>query len=72
MNFADRYFEQKVSAWAKNERADRAQQLAVGGAADYPDYRERIGYIRALDDMLATILATEREMAATPQRQERV
>jgi len=71
VNFADRYFEQKIAHWAKTERGVRAGELAGGMAADFADYRYRAGYIAALDDLLVTLQAVEREMSAAPDRQER-
>lgn len=68
MNFADRYFAQKLETWAKARLAERTAQIASGLAADYADYRNRVGYLEALNDMLNEMQVTEREMS--PQRQE--
>ncbi|HXJ24816.1 MAG TPA: hypothetical protein VNH17_03910 [Streptosporangiaceae bacterium] len=71
MNWGDRYFEQKIRAWVAAEILDRSQQLANGLAADYADYRNRVGYLSALGDILQTMQTTERDMSAAPDRQER-
>lgn len=68
MNFADRYFADKIEAWATERSKECAAQLASGLASDYADYRNRVGYLQALDDLLAEMSAVERVMA--PQRQE--
>lgn len=68
MNITDSYFADKIERWAKSVRGERATQLATGMASDYADYRNRVGYLTALDDLLNQMQVTEREMS--PERQE--
>lgn len=68
MNITDSYFADKIERWAKSARGERATQLATGMASDYADYRNRVGYLTALDDLLNQMQVTEREMS--PERQE--
>lgn len=71
MNFGDRYFEQKIQQWAKAKISERSLELMNGMADDHANYRERVGYIAALQDLLAEMQVTEREMTARPETQER-
>ena len=68
MNFADRYFANRLESWAENRFAERSGQLAAGLAEDHADYRNRVGYLECLNDLLAEMQVAEREMS--PQRQE--
>lgn len=42
-------FEIDLRALIAEEIADKTKNLVSGTAADYADYRERLGYIRALE-----------------------
>lgn len=72
LTFGDSYFRNKLVDWVKTQRTERLVALSQGVASDFSDYTNRVGYIAALDDFLITMHATEREMNAAPDRQERM
>ena len=52
LTFADRYYQTALHERINMERASRAQHLADGLASSHEDYRERVGYLSALRDVL--------------------
>ena len=42
--------EAKLKEIIADEREETVQNLTAGGCEDYADYREVVGYIRALDE----------------------
>lgn len=49
MHPADRVFMRRLMKRIIDEQNDRVGQLASGSAADHADYRNRCGYIQALE-----------------------
>jgi hypothetical protein len=52
LTYADKYHQTQLHARINDERMARSEQLATGLAASMEDYRERIGYLTALRDVL--------------------
>lgn len=52
LTYADRYHQAQLHARINDERRARSEQLATGLASSMEDYRERIGYLAALRDVL--------------------
>lgn len=51
MDFYDNRFASQLSAAIKKRREDWASAIVAGSATSLDDYRERVGYVRALDDI---------------------
>ena len=67
LTYSDRYHRDQLVARIKDERMARTAQLGEGLASDYQDYRERIGYLNALRD----VLGWSDDIAASVNREKR-
>lgn len=45
-------FHRQLDVRVREVMDERMAALAEGGAADYPDYRHRVGYLEALRDVM--------------------
>lgn len=50
-----------LGAKLAKRRSEFAEQIALGNAEDFPDYRERVGFIRGLKEAIDLCEAVERE-----------
>jgi hypothetical protein len=58
-------FHTDVAAWLAETRAGRVGQLINGSAQDFADYRARVAYIRALDEVAAECQDIENRIMRT-------
>lgn len=54
-------FSERLLRKIDERRRALADGLSSGGASDYPDYRDRAGRIRSLDEMRPMIMETIKE-----------
>lgn len=53
MDAGSTWLHRKLEAWLCEARQEHSDYLVRGSAQDFANYRERVGYIRALDHVLA-------------------
>lgn len=58
---ADLRFIRTLTMWIDDETQTRMESLGSGGAQDYAEYRQRVGYLKALADVRAQCEEIERD-----------